>query len=73
MRVPNNSKFACQKGQIELYFNFKAKNLSKNYIFRNPHDAIHHTLNKNVPSTNNLIEQYYKISFRHNLKKIFRS
>ena len=37
MRVPNNSKFACQKGQIELYFKFKAKNLSKNYIFRNPH------------------------------------
>ena len=36
-RVPNNSKFACQKGQIELYFKFKAKNLSKKYIFRNPH------------------------------------
>ena len=36
MRVPNNSKFACQKGQIELYFKFKAKNLSKKYIFRNP-------------------------------------
>ena len=35
-RVPNNSKFACQKGQFELYFKFKAKNLSKNYIFRNP-------------------------------------
>ena len=26
MRVPNNSKFAYQKGQIELYFKFKAKN-----------------------------------------------
>ena len=38
MRVPNNSKFACQKGQIELYFKFKAKNLSKKYIFRNPLD-----------------------------------
>ena len=36
MMVPNNSKFAYPKGQIELYFNFKAKNLSKNYIFRNP-------------------------------------
>ena len=36
MMVPNNSKFACQKGQIELYFKFKAKNLSKKYIFRNP-------------------------------------
>ena len=36
-------------------------------------DALHHTLNKNVPSTNNLIEQYYKISFGHNLKKIFRT
>lgn len=36
-------------------------------------DALHHTLNKNVPSTNNLIEQYYKISFGHNLKKKFRT
>ena len=34
-------------------------------------NALHHTLNKNVPSTNNLIEQYYKINFGHNLKKIF--
>ena len=40
MRVPNNSKFVCQKGQIELYFKFKAKNLSKNYIFRNPRNII---------------------------------
>ena len=30
-------------------------------------------VNKNVTSTNNLIEQYYKIRFRHNLKKIFRT
>ena len=29
--------------------------------------ALHYTLNKNVPSTNNLIEQYYKISFGCNL------
>ena len=36
MRVPNNSKFVYQKGQIELYFKFKAKNLSKNYIFSEP-------------------------------------
>ena len=36
-------------------------------------DALHHTLNKNVPSTNNLIEQYFKISFGHKQKKIFRT
>ena len=36
-------------------------------------DALHHTLNKNVPSTNNLIEQYFKISFGRKQKKIFRT
>ena len=36
-------------------------------------DALHHTLNENVPSTNNLIEQYYKITFGRKLKKIFRT
>lgn len=39
----------------------------------NLNDALHHTLNKNVPSTNNLIEQYFKISFGHKQKKIFRT
>ena len=36
MRVPNNSKFVYPKGQFELYFKFKTKNLLKNYIFQNP-------------------------------------
>lgn len=36
-------------------------------------DALHHTLNKNVPSTNNLIELFYKISFGGKLKRLFRT
>ena len=36
-------------------------------------DALKHTLNKNVPSTNNLIEQFFKITFARKIKKIFRT
>ena len=36
-------------------------------------DALNHTLNKNVPSTNNLIEQFFKITFARKIKKIFRT
>lgn len=36
-------------------------------------DALKHTLNKSVPSTNNLIEQFFKITFARKIKKIFRT
>ena len=36
-------------------------------------DALHHTLNENVPSTNNLIEQFFKITFARKIKKIYRT
>ena len=36
-------------------------------------DALKHTINKNVPSTNNLIEQFFKITFARKIKKIFRT
>ena len=36
-------------------------------------DALNHTLNKNIPSTNNLIELFYKISFGSKVKRIFRT
>ena len=36
-------------------------------------DALKHTLNKNLPSTNNLIEQFFKITFARKIKKIFRT
>ena len=36
-------------------------------------DALKHTLNEIVPSTNNLIEQFFKITFARKIKKIFRT
>ena len=36
-------------------------------------DALYHTLNKNVPSTNNIIELFYKTTFGSKLKRIFRT
>lgn len=36
-------------------------------------NALNHTLNDNVPSTNNLIEQYFKITFARKIKKIYRT
>ena len=36
-------------------------------------DALNHTLNKNVPTTNNPIELFYKITFGKKVKRIFRT
>ena len=36
-------------------------------------NALNHMLNDNVPSTNNLIEQFFKITFARKIKKIYRT
>ena len=36
-------------------------------------DALKHTFNKNLPSTNNLIEQFFKITFGCKMKILFRT
>lgn len=42
------------------------KNL-KGYL----HEALWHTLNKDVPRTNNLIESFYKATFPRSIKRVF--
>ena len=36
-------------------------------------NALNHMLNDNVPSTNNLIEQFFKITLARKIKKIYRT
>ena len=33
--------------------------------------TLNHTINKDIPSTNNLLEGFYKITFPRKIKKIF--
>ena len=62
------NKLCTQKGEMSDEIVKFLKNLENHF-----EEAFNHIENDSVPATNNLLEQFYKITFPRKIKKIFRT